>query len=464
MPVVSHARIVDRILWVELLPIEHNIHRLCPNILAVGRPNSDFSFAWIAYKEPEGWPLASNWHQLKEDIRAQVVHNLATFVRGLANMNVPPAETKVADYVGSTSDSRVLVPPILTPVSNYCLGYSDLESLDNYRNLVDALIDKQAHVLLSDESITGSNKSLLIQQLEAIRPVVLAILGRGYSNVLAHLNLTPQNIWIDPFNGSITAIFGWEYAHFAPVWMATAPLPWLLDEKMDLVLAGEKSCDPWMVWRPSFHHPPRNTAREMRSLRIIWETAIRSEIGDHLFSQTTFASDELYRTALRVCFVEPEKLGDSVKWAREVVTQFLPWWRHTRVLALMVCAALIAICAIAARHNFSSLFGRNDVLAGGLLLVVVALSAMFVLPSRGRPLQRFNKGGILFDTTTAAHFMSLLDPVSIKTKLFYLSKGEKTKNELGPRESIPCSPANSIQASSIYVPSFLSRPPTSLGF
>ncbi|PVF99510.1 hypothetical protein CPB86DRAFT_756639 [Serendipita vermifera] len=432
---------------------EHNVHPLCPSVLAVGWPTADFSLPWVAYRDPDGWPLASNWHQLKEDVRSQVVHNLATFVRGLANVNVPPARTDASvDYIGSTSTPHVFFPPTLA--LKHWLDYSEMNGVDNHGSLVGALADKRARSL--ESPIPGlSTRSLPVQQLEAITLVVSTILDRNHPRVLAHLNLTPQNVWVDPFNGTITGVFGWEYAHFAPVWMATTPLPWLLNEKLDSILAEEKECDPWMVWRPRFHHPPHNTAREMRGLRTVWETTIRSEIGDHVLSRTTFADDALYRSALRACFVESEKLGDSVQWARGVVKPFLPWWRHIPVLASMVLAMLVTIYGIAGRHRFASLFGQSNMLKGGVLFAVLALSAAFALPFRPRRLQRAKRGkDVLFDTATATHFMTQLDPISIKTKLFDLSKRVKTRDEPSSVTSVPCSPANSIQAKDIYVPNF----------
>ncbi|KAG9046717.1 hypothetical protein FS842_000810 [Serendipita sp. 407] len=443
----------------------HNFNGLCPKVVAVSGPTAEFAFLWIAYGHIDGWPLASNWHQLKHEIRAEVIQNLASFVHKLASVSVIPTGKRdpSASFVGPVDEGCILIPPALVPIADLFSTDEDLKNLTSHGALVELLATKRAY-WMSPRANVGQAKSLATQQILAIVPVCKAILDEPTPKVLAHLNLTPQNIWIDPFTGKITAIFGWEYAHLAPSWMATAPLPWLANEKQDLMLDTEKMGDPWSVWRPHFHHPPENTAREIKRLRTIWETSLRALPTNQL----PFGANHehsLKRQAMKVCFVDEKALGASVGWARAVVLPSAPILRPF-VLAQSVLILALAAAIVSLARYFHTIQADLGLLSMIAIIGSLSCGASYLFHSR-----RVRSTPIIHppsDTSTKVQYQQAnrmiwrLDMVSIKARLPWLfGYSHSEDNRSASVSAVPCSPVNSIEPTGIFIPNVMSRVNTS---
>jgi hypothetical protein len=366
--------------------------------------------------------------------------------------------------------NHILFPPILATNPAYWLTTRELEGATSYPKLVSLLAEKRATMLDSQAKSAGT-KSLVAKQIRAVVPVVVAVLARSDENVLAHMNLLPQNIWIDPFSGKVTAVFGWEYAHYAPVWMATAPLGWLMDEKQDWMLESERMGDPWEVWRPHFDHPPENTAKEMRRLRRVWDDALTAGDGIHRLTAGGVPSktdDKLRRMALKVCFVEEKQMPKVVTWARKMARSSAPrLYRFDWVALLAFMSA-----AFAAVYGYQYIAGsstsrtdfmmRNPVacMAGMMALIIssfwVIRSCTQISPNNGEEIS----GRFYFQEWEAVNLLKDLLGVLLCTKIpWAFGYSGFTKGETGVKElaAVPCSPANSIVPTGIYLPDFMSR-------
>jgi hypothetical protein len=366
--------------------------------------------------------------------------------------------------------NHILFPPILAVNSAYWLSSRELEGATSYPKLVSLLADKRVTLLDSRAKAAGT-KSLVAKQIRAVVPVVIAVLTKPCESALAHMNLLPQNIWIDPFSGKVTAVFGWEYAHYAPVWMATAPLGWLMDEKQDWMLASEKMGDPWEVWRPHFDHPPENTAKEMRRLRRVWDDALTAGDGIHRWTPGGASGkmdDKLRRMALKVCFVEEKQMSKVVTWAWEMARRSAPplfrfdWVAFVALIAPAPAAVYGYQCIAGSCTPHPDFMMRNPAayMAG---MIVLIMSSFWVIRSR-KQISPDNGGKIgdhfHFQEWEAVNMIKGLLGVLLCTKIpwaFGFSGFTKDETEVKVLAAVPCSPANSIIPTGIYMPGFMSR-------
>lgn len=407
---------------------------LCPTVLTSGKPSPEFGFSWVAYKHLDGWPLSSNWHQLQPAIRAAVVHNLATFTINLAAVRRSFRENSAssADYVGSVTQPRAVH---LHPLAK------ERETMHCFK-------------LQRGRAPPGS-KVLAVDQVHAVSPVAQLVLEMSYPTVLAHLNLDPQNIWIDPFSGELTAILGWELAHFAPTWMASAPPPWLLNEKADFMLQAEKRSDPWKIWRPHFHHPSKNIGKEMKTLRQVWDASLRSSDA----FKGTRARDDLARMAMRACFVEEDKLIKSLHWAKHVVSPAsstffrIIFLRHN--LALLVLAFVLVVL-------YTGFGGQMDLARMARGVPPTAALAALLLTVIGYCFTP--QAVIIMSPKKAAKHVLVIESVLFKSQLPWLFGYTASEaNKKKALEAVPCSPATSIVPNGVYIPNLMSRASTVAG-
>jgi hypothetical protein len=360
------------------------------------------------------------------------------------------------DYVGSTKANHLLYPPVLVDNTVYWLGDQELEAVQSHADLVGVLARARVAMLklrASDNAV----KSLAADQLESLIPIVTTLLDQPSTNVLAHLNLLPQNIWIDTITGKITAIFGWELAHYAPTWMVTAPLPWLLDEKVDPILESEVAGDPWSVWRPRFLHPPQCTGKELRNLRMTWEETLRFAGADHHpLSKATLLGDIIQRRALRACFMEERKLGISVEWVYESV---IPEWRQ---YPLIFSTAMLLAVALIGRYPLHFSPSTTNGLLARLIVGCAVISAILYGFSYYNPSSTSGpniKLGFKTSLTLVSPLMKILLRSRFPSIFGYSVHGEAAT----PLMAIHCSPANSIIPDAVYLPGLLSRGPSTRG-
>ena len=379
-------------------------------------------------------------------------------------------ETVSVDYVGSSNDEHVLFPPVLAANSAYWKNDRELQDVTSYADLISLLAESRA-VTHADRVTDAGAKSLVAEQLRAIIPVANTILAQQYSTVLAHMNLLPQNIWIDPFTGKVTAIFGWEYACYAPVWMATTPLGWLMDEKKDWMLESEKMGDPWAVWRPHFDHPPENTAKEMKKLRRTWEEMLRREDEYSLLDSSTAEQDELTRTAMKICFAEEEQLPVVINWCRDIVAPSASVWTRAPWRSFLFTLPVVVAVGTLLIH-YSTMYGD------GTCATLLKLAAVMMVPmvsgvtwdrgsSTHTSLGSINgdKGAafVKFQRETANKTLKAIDGVVRKhssASIFGYGGPISEKGGTKAFAAVPCSPANSIIPSGIYIPNFISRAAT----
>lgn len=414
----------------------------------------DYAHRWVAYENIEGSPLSSYWHQIKPQMRLQIVQDLAAFTCTLAKTaKFDPLSSKpVVGSIGSIDETRVFFPPFLVENATHIPADYELESVRSLAGLIEFLATNRI-ALFQLETEGQPVKPLAIEQLSALLPVATAVLNESCETVLSHLNLTPDNVWIDPITGTIKAILGWEFAHFAPSWLATSPLPWLMDEKLDLLLESEKMTDPWVVWRPHFSYSVENTGTELKNLRKEWEMALRSG-GGSPFLKTTREEDAQKRAAIRVALVEEARLQQSVAWALTTLYPSVPLTRQVPLPPVLFAGAVaVAVAYFDARYAIPFL----GTTAAGLACYFYFLEA----PVSPFPTARKKISGM--DQGLATALFEALDSIQQKgcfPEMLGYSTQKKSRNEAA---AVPCSPANSIAPSGIYVPSLLSKVPTALG-
>lgn len=451
-------------------------HDWVPVVLAHGNSSDDFPYSWVVYKDVKGWPLTAKWYQLTLKERTDVIQNIAKCVRQLALIPPSHESTKAPssmDYIGSINQGHILFPPALATIRGPDYNKLDLDELKTHGDLIFLLGWSRAALYDALGAADNTQQSPLVaDELRAITLAASLILAQPDKVVLAHANLLPHNIWID-LEGKITAIFGWEHAHYAPMWMATTPPVWLTDAKRDLVLQREKNADPWVVWQPRFD-PLTNESisKDVKALRHVWDEALKQEGFTDAKGEM---HDNVVRTAMRICFADEEQFPNIVQWCRALVAPSASIWFRAPFKSASV-ALLGAIAASCGVYSYPENFGGHPgAISAALIGVTLSLAVRFAW-----------KHGWYVDTSVVGSCDSKAGRASLTNKMDRTSANKVVKEldglihirrfpniygydrdigiEKGDvRESlaaVPCSPANSIMPTGIYVPNFLSRATT----
>jgi hypothetical protein len=227
-----------------------------------------------------------------------------------------------------------------------------------------------------------------------------------------------------------------------------------MDETFDMLLESEKMTDPWAVWRPHFSYSIENTGTELKNLREVWEAGLRPDV-DSPFHKTTKEEDAQKRAAMKVVLVEEGRLQQSVAWALTSLYPSVPLMRQVPLLPVLfagVCA--VALAYFDARYAIPFLIITAAGLAGYFFFLEPPVSPF---PTSGRKISGMDQG-------LAIALFEALDSIQQKghfPRMLGYSAQKKSRNEAA---AVPCSPANSIAPSGIYVPSLLSKVPSALGW
>ena len=176
-----------------------------------------------------------------------------------------------------------------------------------------------------DAAFGSTTSSLYRKKLRALGELAQSVVGSSSVDsrweperfVLAHLDLSPENVLVDAESGALLGIVDWEFAGFIPDWLALATPSWISDEwlpswtaECGWMMDGEESeRDPFGLHDKSY-------GVEVEVLRRAWAREVAWED-----QPLNISASKDKRQAWRACLSEWHQLERACAWARTMVDQ-----------------------------------------------------------------------------------------------------------------------------------------------
>ncbi|PVG01420.1 hypothetical protein CPB86DRAFT_823681 [Serendipita vermifera] len=349
--------------------------RRIPKVLAYDASSStEFGYGWIAMSRVPGTPLSDCWVEFTSDQRAKVIKELASFTRKLARFTsseqIGSIATMACTSQASTSKASshfdyktgaLSLPrrngannlrPFAMPKSSQTTHSTTASFLaDAVEAEIAFLRTHQKSALrcfnmnilrmhqcgMDDEvpadlAFASTTSNTYRKQLKALgdlaKSVVNGVRARNMSTPeqfsMAHLDLTPDNILVDPETAAVVGIVDWEFSGFVPEWIALAPPTWITDEWLPSWTGNEWQLDGDECERNPFGELRQETelVKEMRRsqrdiLRFLWEEEVAwDDVTRDISRPETIEK----RKAWKACLGEWYRLERACAWARGVVS------------------------------------------------------------------------------------------------------------------------------------------------
>jgi hypothetical protein len=176
-----------------------------------------------------------------------------------------------------------------------------------------------------DAAFGSTTSSLYRKKLRVLGELAQSVVGSSSADsrweperfVLAHLDLSPENVLVDEETGTLLGIVDWEFAGFVPDWLALSTPSWISDEWLPSWSAecgwttdGEES------ERDPFGLDGKSYAVEVEVLRRTWAREVAWED-----QPLDISASKDKRQAWRACLSEWHQLERACAWARTMVDQ-----------------------------------------------------------------------------------------------------------------------------------------------
>ena len=339
--------------------------RRLPRVLAYdASSSSDFGHGWIAMTRVPGTPLAECWLEFDLDQRKRSIEELASFTRKLARFKSSNAIGSIATaHLRSTSQAadtgRLSVrAPLSLPGRNGAnnlrpfahsttLAQSEHQSTASFLacaieaeiaflrqhqkpavrcfnvNMLRLRQCGQEDEIPVDASFGSTTSATYKKQLRALGNLaqdIVAPISSSERFVLAHLDLSLENILVDPETGAVTGIVDWEFSGFVPDWMALAPPSWISDEWLPSWNGSNWSAEGHECELDPFDVGHLFDAAQSESLRAIWAKEVTWDAETMTAAQQK-AQEK--RKMWKACMSEWHQLERACAWARGVVSSRL---------------------------------------------------------------------------------------------------------------------------------------------
>jgi hypothetical protein len=340
--------------------------------------SAEFGYGWIAMTRVPGTPLSDCWVEFTSDQRAKVIKELASFTRKLARFTSSEQIGSIATMACSSEEASSSTSKAPSSPYDYKTGALSLPRRNGANNLrpfampkssqtthsttasflVDAVEAEIAFLrthqkpalrcfnmnilrmhqcgmdeeVPSDLAFASTTSNIYRKQLRALgdlaKTVVSGVHARKLSTPeqfsMAHLDLTPENILVDPESAAVVGIVDWEFAGFVPEWIALAPPSWIAEEWLPSWSGAEWGLDGDEFERNPFGELRRETEllQEMRRsqheiLRFLWEEEVAwDDVTRDISRPETIEK----RKAWKACLGEWFRLERACAWARGVVS------------------------------------------------------------------------------------------------------------------------------------------------
>lgn len=336
------------------------VQRRVPRVLAFDASGTaEFGHGWIAMTRMAGSSLAECWLEFRLEQRKRVIEDLARFTRKLARFRV---SGEIGSIATAASSSRVwssknahTTTSLSLPRRNGANNLRPVSSRVAKRHLTTAsfLMDAvegeiaflrehqkpavrcfnmnmlrlrqcgMENEIPLDAAFGSTTSHLYKKKLRALGELAQTVVGASPMDgrweperfVLAHLDMSPDNVLVDPESGAMLGIVDWEFAGFVPDWLALAAPSWISDEW----LPSWTSEDGWTNSgedgeRDPFGLESESYALELDILRRTWASEVVWEDQD-----TNINASKEKRQAWRACLSEWHQLERACAWAKTMV-------------------------------------------------------------------------------------------------------------------------------------------------
>jgi len=310
-----------------------------------------------------GTPLAECWLEFDLEQRRRSIEELASFTRKLARFTSSHTIGSVSTAVLRSTSLGVIGPsPVRTPLSLpgrrgannlrpfthsttlaksehrstasflACAVESEVAFLRQHQRPavrcfnVNMLRLRQCDMedeIPADASFGSTTSATYKKQLRALGTLaqdMVSPMSSAERFVLGHLDLSPENILVEPETGAITGIVDWEFSGFVPDWMALSPPSWIADECLPSWNGSSWTTDHRRCERDSFNVDHSFDAAQSSLLRAVWEKEVAWD-SDTMGATQHKAQEK--RKMWKACMSEWHQLERACAWARGIISSRL---------------------------------------------------------------------------------------------------------------------------------------------
>lgn len=336
--------------------------RRLPRVLAYdASSSSEFGHGWIAMTRVPGTPLAECWVEFDLEQRKKCIEELASFTRKLARFksshaigSVSTATERATSLGISTSSSQVRTPLSLpgrngannlrpfnhsTPLSKSehqstasflaCAVESEIAFLRQHQkpavrcfnvNIARLYQCDMGEEIPLDATFGSTTSATYKKQLRALGDLAQEVVSSTPSSerfVLAHLDLTPENILVEPETGTVTGVVDWEFSGFVPDWLALAPPSWVSNDWLPSWSGSHWNSEGDLSELDPFKGGREYDTAQSALLRALWEKEVTRNAAALSAAQQK-AQDK--RKMWKACMSEWHQLERACAWAKGIVT------------------------------------------------------------------------------------------------------------------------------------------------
>jgi hypothetical protein len=174
-----------------------------------------------------------------------------------------------------------------------------------------------------DATFGSTTSAIYKRQLRALGDLAQEIVSPTPSSerfVLAHLDLTPENILVEPETGAVTGIVDWEFSGFVPDWLALAPPSWVSNDWLPSWAGSNWSNEGDLSELDPFKGGREFNAAQSAMLRTLWEKEVTRDAEALGAAQQ---KSQLKRKMWKACMSEWHQLERACAWARGIVSSRL---------------------------------------------------------------------------------------------------------------------------------------------